>query len=178
MGRKRGITREKAVLEKLYRDLTGHKCNEGYLYDYKQYGMGYRHWNFCRSAWLGQVSGLSGYEEGLSPELKAEYDKVSKEAIQLQNSLYQTIGRINELRNEVKTFLESKGVKREDIHKEFVIREDDKYEEKYAALEADILKIKAELKTVPKKKTPENVAKREELNQQLQVLITAQSELK
>lgn len=70
MGRKRGITREKAVLEKLYRDLTGHKCNEGYLYDYKQYGMGYRHWNFCRSAWLGEVSGLSGYEEGLSPNLK------------------------------------------------------------------------------------------------------------
>jgi DNA repair exonuclease SbcCD ATPase subunit len=174
MGRKRGITQEKATLERLYRNLSGHKCNDGWVMDWKSWNASYRFWSFNRSAWLGEFYPIEK-DEHISDELRAEYEAIQKQATELQRTIDYSISTLNDLRRQGVEFFTKHGIDRKDIHKPFEIRQDPNYEQKYQALETQIKALKQQKKALPK--TKDTLAQRADLTKQIVELENQQKAL-
>jgi len=174
MGRPRGISQEKATLERLYRNLSGHKCNDGCVMNWDYWNASRRFWSFNRSAFLGSFVVINN-DEQISPELRAEYEAIQKEATEIQNNFYSSVNRLNELRQQGVDFFTKHGIDRKDIHKPFEIRQDPNYEQKFQELETQIKDLKQQKKALLK--TKETLAQRSDLTRQIVELQNQQKAL-
>jgi len=174
MGKKRGISQEKATLERLYRNLSGHKSNDGWVMNWDYWNASRRFWSFNRSAFLGSFVVINN-DEQISPELRAEYEAIQKEATEIQNNFYSSVNRLNELRKQGAEFFQKHGIDRKDIHKPFEIRQDPNYEQKYQELETQIKALKQQKKALPK--TKDTLAQRADLTKQIVELENQQKAL-
>lgn len=145
----RAISKDLVVLERLYRRLSGHKCNKGRVHTYHLGNLYCRFWGYGQWAGLGSVQPIEPKEK-LSDATRQEYEKMANEAIKLQNTIDTSVVRLNTLRQEISTYLCSKGVEPEHIHKDFFVVGD---YENYKTIETKIKDLRKQLKPLPKDKT-------------------------
>jgi hypothetical protein len=145
----RAISKDLAVLERLYRRLSGPKCNKGNVHSYHIGNLYCRFWGYGQWAGLGVVRPIEP-NETLSDDIRQEYEQMANEAIELEKTIDNSVVRLNTLREKISNLLCSKGVEPKHIHKNFFVVED---YENYKTIETKLTALKEQLKPLPINKT-------------------------